>query len=618
MKKALVCCLSGIGNCISTIPLIKALKAIDYQVSVCLSKPRGAAPIFEALEEVDKVYDHGQSVPVHDVACCTHLCMRFHDGCPYGKQVLMIEPGLVKDFSPFSIRRYQKHEIEYCMDHARQLGFRGTVPRVLFPTQGVEDPGVGGRVNPVAVCVGYHKGDDFSHNKHWGNENFAELLCMLVKDGFSPVVLGSDSDRENVDEILNMAAKESKGKVNKESVLDVVGKPLMQALKAFQLCKLCLTNETMWTVASSTGVPCVSMVFEEAHNNPLKTYPYPSGVALTGRHQDLSPSVVYKTLMKVWNKGEPRRWARILNVGDKTVTIAKTHLHALRMGLGLPRPKVSVLILMFDKSNETLFNVGKDSLDQVRKTVPADAEIVIVANEPSDKLRDLIAWVEKIDQRIISISTNQNVGVVAKNFGFNAAQGEYVISIDSDVIVDEGWVEKMVSFMEAHPDAGVCAPCGGRLRVDKWAPDVWPCGDFNDDGPRSFFGYEDAEYFGEQTATAVDGDWLDVVPSMCWCFRREVFDKIGYPDWRFGPFVGSDADFCLRVKKAGYRVLICRVPIRHKSCGGSTHTLFSDLENLRMDHIRELRRRWYPAAWKLCGLFPEVGGYNPKKGKADK
>jgi GT2 family glycosyltransferase len=375
----------------------------------------------------------------------------------------------------------------------------------------------------------------------------------------------------------------------------------------------------MWTVVSASGIPCISMSFEEAHNNPAKTYPYPSGVALVGTHEDMTPEVVHKAAIRMWNNGMPRRWARIVKVSDGVVEIKKSRLNSLKAGFGIAGPKVSVVALLFDKDgNDQLYDTCVTCIDRVLKHSPKDCEIVLVCNGPSQKLLDHVRWIEKIDPRVVSVSTGQNVGVVAKNFGYNLARGKYIISIDSDVFTESGWVEKIVDFLDKHPKVGLCAPCGGRLRVDKWGPDVWPCGQFAE-GPCSIFGYEDAEYFGNQTTTGKDGVWLDVAPSMCWGFRRELLSKIGYLDWRFGPFVGSDADFCMRVKKADYSVELCRVPIRHMGCGGSTHAMFSDLENLRVDHVKELRKRWYQHAHKLCGLFPQIKGYvpPPKEEKKD-
>jgi GT2 family glycosyltransferase len=251
-------------------------------------------------------------------------------------------------------------------------------------------------------------------------------------------------------------------------------------------------------------------------------------------------------------------------------------------------------------------------MTSVCATAPKDSEIILVSNEPSAQLAASLKDVGQKDPRVVVISVSQNLGVVAKNVGYIAAQGEYILSIDGDVIPNPGWVEKLVSFMDLHPEVGLVGPCGGTLLVNKWGPNDWPVGAF-DDAPLSYHGYEDTVFFGDQTVSGVDGKLLDVIPSMVWCFRRSLLAKIGYLDWRFGPFVGSDSDFCFRIKLLGMKVAICRTPVSHLKSGGSSHSLFSDLEELRVDHVAELRRRWYPHAHVLCELYKVTGDYVPPK-----
>lgn len=285
----------------------------------------------------------------------------------------------------------------------------------------------------------------------------------------------------------------------------------------------------------------------------------------------------------------------------KHVNIQSSHLHALRAGFGLPEPLASVVVLVCDVVEDSL-DTMTECMRKTRDTLTDDSEMIIVANAPSNELQAEIAKLENSDQRIVSIQTAQNLGVVAKNLGYMVAQGRYVLSIDGDVIPMKGWVEKFTEYMDATPNCGLIGPCGGRLRVDRWTPEVWPIGQFDDGGETSYFGFEDNRFFGAATETGVDGKWLDVVPSMTWCVRRSMFHEVGYLDWRFGPFVGSDSDFCFRIKQAGHSIHLIRVPVTHKYAGGVSHKLFTDLQDLVKDHIKALYDRWYDKAAAVCGF----------------
>lgn len=278
----------------------------------------------------------------------------------------------------------------------------------------------------------------------------------------------------------------------------------------------------------------------------------------------------------------------------------KSHLRCIKAGWGHKPPKVSVVVLVSDFNTPKLWTTSSICIRKIRTTVPfKDSEIIIIANAPSDRLRSTIYGVEKEDPRVVSIVMNQNLGVVAKNFGYNLAQGEYILSVDGDVYVEPGWVEKFLGAMDKNPSWGLVGPCGGRLRMDAWEPSGWPAGKF-EYGFRSAFGYEDAEFFGAKTISGIDGTILDVIPSMCWCFRREILQRVGYLNWRFGPFVGSDADFCFRIKMDSWKVVLVRVPIRHADGGGNTHKFFLDLKGLKANHIKELYDRWFPRRVKVC------------------
>jgi len=609
---ALVCACSGIGNSLCTIPLIRALKSIGYDIDVRISKSRGAESLFVSMPEVSGVVDVAEKLTQYDVACCTHLCQSYHSGCKLGKRILMIEPGLVPDFTAESIKRYTKHEIEHCVDLARQLGYAGPTPVFQLPTdsQNVSRFGIHTLVNPVAIGVGYLKLDSFSHKKHWGNSNFSKLMSLMIQAGFSPVVLGAPEDDKNVGEMLSLI------KVNeRQKVTVLTNQSLMDSLAVFRLCRACVTNETMWVVASAVGIPTISMIFLDALNNPTKTYPYPSGIALYGSKEEMTVGRVWENFQRMWNGGAPYRWGKVQNVNSATYceTIKSSKLNALRAGFGQKGPKVSIVQLLCDLPSPDSFDSNVQCSGEVLKTAPKDSEIILVANAPSDKLLKFLSDTEKSDSRVVSIVSGRNLGVVAKNLGYNVAQGEYIISLDGDVLPKAGWVEKMVSFMDAHKDVGLCGPCGGQVRVDQWTPQVWPVSSFPS-GPRSFFGYEDITFFGTQTESGRDGTPLDVIPSMVWCFRRSLLLKVGYLDWRFGPFVGSDADFCFRIKRlGGMKVVICRVPISHIKSGGCSHTMFRDLLDLKVDHVAELHRRWYPHASVVCETFKLTGGYVPPK-----
>lgn len=60
---------------------------------------------------------------------------------------------------------------------------------------------------------------------------------------------------------------------------------------------------------------------------------------------------------------------------------------------------------------------------------------------------------------IKTIQLDENYGFTG---GYNRAlkqvNAEYFILLNSDILVPDGWLEPLISFMDAHPDAGICQP----------------------------------------------------------------------------------------------------------------------------------------------------------------
>lgn len=267
--------------------------------------------------------------------------------------------------------------------------------------------------------------------------------------------------------------------------------------------------------------------------------------------------------------------------------------YCLKLGFNEKMPKYSIVGLYCDFNNDNLRNLGLNNINQLTKIVSPQTEIIIVANNISDTF---MLELKKIKD-IIVVSTNVNLGCVVKNIGYEIAQGEYIFSIDHDVFVENNKAfDKCVNFLDKNPKTAILGPCGGNLLKEFWSSTDWGVGEH--DKRKHIFGYDDPINFG--THEHLDGTSVDTIPSMFWCFRKKLLKEIGFLDWRFGPFVGSDTDFCFRAKEAGYNINIMRVPIKHINGGGCSHKNQSDLDEIRANHVKALYEKWYPKLNFIC------------------
>ncbi len=128
----------------------------------------------------------------------------------------------------------------------------------------------------------------------------------------------------------------------------------------------------------------------------------------------------------------------------------------------------------------------------------------------------------------------------ARNVGVSLATGDVVLFLDDDSIPDPGLVR---AHAARYDDPGV-AGVGGRV-LGGYDRDAGPPGRFRPVDGRVLRNFSSLK----------PGD-ADHLPGGNMSFRREVFDRVGGFDRRYGgAAIGEETDFCLRARKAGFRLV---------------------------------------------------------------
>ena len=136
----------------------------------------------------------------------------------------------------------------------------------------------------------------------------------------------------------------------------------------------------------------------------------------------------------------------------------------VQAGIGTANPSYSGVGLYSDFGDDKLTNLAVSNIAQLTNIVPQNIEIIVVLNDPTDKL---ISALKKFD-RLIVLTTNKNLGCVVKNIGYQIAQGDYIFSIDHDVFVKNSYAfTKCIDFLNNNPNSALVGPCGGNI-VDKY------------------------------------------------------------------------------------------------------------------------------------------------------
>jgi len=192
-------------------------------------------------------------------------------------------------------------------------------------------------------------------------------------------------------------------------------------------------------------------------------------------------------------------------------------------------------------------------------------ELILVDNASSD---GSFQTAIKLFPRISSIRNASNLGFAkANNLGIRASRGEWIVLLNPDTRVTNGWLEALTTCAGSRKNIGIVTP--KLLRKDEKTIDsTGHSFDFRtaltgDRGAGEFDGgqYEDAE----------------VIPSCsfaCALIARQLFDEVGLLDERMIIYY-EDLDLCLRGRIAGWRVLYCPQSVVYHSRGGLTPASFT-------------------------------------------
>ncbi len=190
-------------------------------------------------------------------------------------------------------------------------------------------------------------------------------------------------------------------------------------------------------------------------------------------------------------------------------------------------------------------------------TTKVEFEIIVIDNHSQDGTSEMI---ESEFPEIILLKNKENRGVApARNQGMALAKGKYVLILDADVELIEDSILKLYEFMAGNPDCGVV---GSKL-VSTDLQLQTSCKRFPNLLSFIFRRLEHFEVIRNsktlQYHTMQDWDHkeikeVDYLIGACQFIRADVIKKIGMYDDKifYGP---EDIDFCLRIWKAGWKVM---------------------------------------------------------------
>jgi len=116
------------------------------------------------------------------------------------------------------------------------------------------------------------------------------------------------------------------------------------------------------------------------------------------------------------------------------------------------QPLVSVIMPVYNSEAYLAASI-KSVLEQTY----GHFELIILNDKSTDNSKTIIDQFAAADSRIVFVDKQRNVGPAnLRNEGFAIANGEFIALLDSDDIAMPERFEKQVTYLQNHPEVGVC------------------------------------------------------------------------------------------------------------------------------------------------------------------
>jgi GT2 family glycosyltransferase len=198
----------------------------------------------------------------------------------------------------------------------------------------------------------------------------------------------------------------------------------------------------------------------------------------------------------------------------------------------------------------------KDLLIQCLTSIPQmiqgfKIEILVVDNGSQDGSG---SEVKKRFPFVRLIENDKNLGFArAVNQGLQKASGRYVLLLNPDTQVKNGAIERLMSFMDAHPKAGI----SGAQLLNSNGSKQNSIANFPSLATellnKNLLRWLSPERFPGKERNYSEPIEVDSVIGACMMVRREVLDQVGFLDEDYFLFL-EETDWCYRMKKAGWKI----------------------------------------------------------------
>jgi GT2 family glycosyltransferase/predicted Zn-dependent protease len=223
-------------------------------------------------------------------------------------------------------------------------------------------------------------------------------------------------------------------------------------------------------------------------------------------------------------------------------------------------------------------------LERVWQHTRPPYEVILVDNGSTD---DTAAYLQEVrrwtgPQRVEILRNPENRGFAAGcNQGLAQAQGRYVVFLNNDTLVTAGWLGGLIAWaLFDWPEVGLVGPITNYAAPPQQIAVTYRTLDELD------------SFVARRRDFAGRVQEFPRLSGFCLLARREVLDRVGPFDERFGIGFFEDDDLGLRVRRAGHKLLIAQDVFVHHFGSRTFAALGIDTDKQLRDNFAQFKDKW--------------------------
>ncbi len=245
-----------------------------------------------------------------------------------------------------------------------------------------------------------------------------------------------------------------------------------------------------------------------------------------------------------------------------------------------PAPKVSVVMLTWNALEYT-----RKCVQSIQQHTAIPYEIIFTDNASSDGTQKYLDGLVRQNPNFKLVKNKENIGFAAgNNQGVKAAESEFVMLLNNDVLVSDGWLEGMLAVLEKDAAIGAVGPITNYISGLQRLAEV----PYRDDDDAAF------HHFAWQVKSKNAGK---ITPrrrlaGFAMLMRKELYNALGGFDESFGSGNFEDDDLCLRIRQEGYALMVDESTYIHHFGSQTFKANKMDYSQSMQSRGRIFRKKW--------------------------